>query len=35
MVRPSMLVSLSCDHRRVDGVRAAEFMQDLVYELNT
>ncbi len=28
-VRPTMLVSLSCDHRRVDGARAAEFMQTL------
>jgi pyruvate dehydrogenase E2 component (dihydrolipoamide acetyltransferase) len=30
VVRPSMLMSLSCDHRRVDGARAAEFMQTLV-----
>jgi len=30
VVRPTMLVSLSCDHRRVDGARAAEFMQTLV-----
>lgn len=30
IVRPTMLMSLSCDHRRVDGVRAAEFMQTLV-----
>jgi pyruvate dehydrogenase E2 component (dihydrolipoyllysine-residue acetyltransferase) len=28
-VRPAMLVSLSCDHRRVDGARAAEFVQTL------
>ena len=28
-VRPTMLLSLSCDHRRVDGARAAEFMQTL------
>jgi pyruvate dehydrogenase E2 component (dihydrolipoyllysine-residue acetyltransferase) len=28
-VRPTMLISLSCDHRRVDGARAAEFMQAL------
>jgi pyruvate dehydrogenase E2 component (dihydrolipoamide acetyltransferase) len=30
VVRPTMLMSLSCDHRRVDGARAAEFMQALV-----
>ena len=30
VVRPTMLMSLSCDHRRVDGARAAEFMQTLV-----
>ncbi len=29
VVRPTMLMSLSCDHRRVDGARAAEFMQTL------
>jgi pyruvate dehydrogenase E2 component (dihydrolipoamide acetyltransferase) len=28
-VRPTMLISLSCDHRRVDGARAAEFVQTL------
>ena len=28
-VRPTMQMSLSCDHRRVDGARAAEFMQTL------
>ena len=28
-VRPTMLVSLSCDHRLVDGARAAEFLQTL------
>jgi pyruvate dehydrogenase E2 component (dihydrolipoamide acetyltransferase) len=28
-VRPTMLMSLSCDHRRVDGARAAEFMRTL------
>jgi pyruvate dehydrogenase E2 component (dihydrolipoamide acetyltransferase) len=28
-VRPMMSMSLSCDHRVVDGVRAAEFMRDL------
>jgi pyruvate dehydrogenase E2 component (dihydrolipoamide acetyltransferase) len=35
VVRPSMFVSLSCDHRLVDGARAAEFMRDLVYELSS
>lgn len=29
-VRPTMMISLSCDHRRVDGARAAEFMQTVV-----
>ena len=33
VVRPTMLLSLSCDHRRVDGARAAEFMQTLVAAL--
>jgi pyruvate dehydrogenase E2 component (dihydrolipoamide acetyltransferase) len=28
-VRPMMTLTLSCDHRVVDGVRAAEFMLDL------
>jgi len=28
-VRPMMSLTLSCDHRVVDGVRAAEFMRDL------
>lgn len=28
-VRPMMSMTLSCDHRLVDGVRAAEFMRDL------
>ncbi len=32
-VRPVMLMSLSCDHRLVDGARAAEFMQTLVERL--
>jgi pyruvate dehydrogenase E2 component (dihydrolipoamide acetyltransferase) len=32
-IRPMMLMSLSCDHRRVDGARAAEFVQTLVAEL--
>jgi pyruvate dehydrogenase E2 component (dihydrolipoamide acetyltransferase) len=30
VVRPTILMSLSCDHRQVDGARAAEFMQALV-----
>ena len=29
-VRPMMTLTLSCDHRVVDGVRAAEFMRDLI-----
>ena len=29
-VRPMLTLTLSCDHRVVDGVRAAEFMRDLV-----
>jgi pyruvate dehydrogenase E2 component (dihydrolipoamide acetyltransferase) len=28
-IRPMMSLTLSCDHRVVDGVRAAEFMRDL------
>ena len=28
-VRPMMSMTLSCDHRVIDGVRAAEFMRDL------
>jgi pyruvate dehydrogenase E2 component (dihydrolipoamide acetyltransferase) len=28
-VRPTLSMTLSCDHRVVDGVRAAEFMRDL------
>ena len=28
-VRPMMTLTLSCDHRVVDGARAAEFMRDL------
>jgi pyruvate dehydrogenase E2 component (dihydrolipoamide acetyltransferase) len=32
-VRPMMTMTLSCDHRVVDGVRAAEFMRDLVAAL--
>lgn len=34
-VRATMMMSLSCDHRRVDGARAAEFMQSLVALLET
>jgi pyruvate dehydrogenase E2 component (dihydrolipoyllysine-residue acetyltransferase) len=29
VIRPMMSMTLSCDHRVVDGVRAAEFMRDL------
>jgi pyruvate dehydrogenase E2 component (dihydrolipoamide acetyltransferase) len=29
VVRPTMLISLSADHRKVDGARAAEFVQTL------
>jgi pyruvate dehydrogenase E2 component (dihydrolipoamide acetyltransferase) len=32
-VRPMMTMTLSCDHRVVDGVRAAGFMRDLVAAL--
>jgi pyruvate dehydrogenase E2 component (dihydrolipoamide acetyltransferase) len=32
-VRPMMTVTLSCDHRVVDGARAAEFLRDLVSAL--
>jgi pyruvate dehydrogenase E2 component (dihydrolipoamide acetyltransferase) len=28
-VRPAVQISLSCDHRKVDGARAAEFVQEL------
>ena len=28
-VSPMMTMTLSCDHRVVDGARAAEFMRDL------
>ena len=28
-VRPMLSMTLSCDHRVVDGVRAAQFMRDL------
>jgi pyruvate dehydrogenase E2 component (dihydrolipoamide acetyltransferase) len=28
-VRPTMMISLSCDHRRIDGARAGEFVQAL------
>jgi pyruvate dehydrogenase E2 component (dihydrolipoamide acetyltransferase) len=34
-VRPTMLISLSCDHRRVDGARAGEFVQTLAALLET
>ena len=29
-VRPTMIVTLSCDHRAVDGARAAQFLDELV-----
>ena len=29
-VRPMMTLTLSCDHRVVDGARSAEFLRDLV-----
>jgi pyruvate dehydrogenase E2 component (dihydrolipoyllysine-residue acetyltransferase) len=32
-VRPMLTMTLSCDHRVVDGARAAEFMRDVVGEL--
>jgi pyruvate dehydrogenase E2 component (dihydrolipoamide acetyltransferase) len=28
-IRPRMTITLSCDHRVVDGARAAEFLRDL------
>lgn len=34
-VRPVMQMSLSCDHRKVDGARAAEFVQELAGLLET
>jgi pyruvate dehydrogenase E2 component (dihydrolipoamide acetyltransferase) len=34
-VRPIMTLTLSCDHRAVDGARAARFLQDLVQRLET
>ena len=34
-IRPTMVLSLSCDHRRVDGARAAEFMQTLAAGLES
>jgi pyruvate dehydrogenase E2 component (dihydrolipoamide acetyltransferase) len=30
VVRPTVILSLSCDHRVVDGVRAAQFLDDLI-----
>jgi pyruvate dehydrogenase E2 component (dihydrolipoamide acetyltransferase) len=32
-VRPIVTLTLSCDHRVVDGVRGAEFLKDLVEEI--
>ncbi len=34
-VRPMMLLSLSCDHRQVDGARAGEFLQTLTEAIET
>ncbi|MBZ5665322.1 MAG: 2-oxo acid dehydrogenase subunit E2, partial [Acidobacteriia bacterium] len=34
-VRPMMTLTLSCDHRVVDGARAAEFMRDLVEAISS
>lgn len=34
-VRPMMTLTLSCDHRVVDGARAAGFLRDLVQDLST
>ncbi len=33
VVRPSLSLTLSCDHRVIDGVRAARFLEDLVEAL--
>jgi pyruvate dehydrogenase E2 component (dihydrolipoamide acetyltransferase) len=33
-VRPMITLTLSCDHRVVDGARAAQFMRDLAGELS-
>ena len=35
VVRPMMTLTLSCDHRVVDGARAAEFMRDVSAELTS
>jgi pyruvate dehydrogenase E2 component (dihydrolipoamide acetyltransferase) len=34
-VRPTMFVSLTCDHRVVDGARGAQFLQTLAEEIET
>lgn len=34
-VRPMMTLTLSCDHRVVDGARAAEFMRDLAEAISS
>jgi pyruvate dehydrogenase E2 component (dihydrolipoamide acetyltransferase) len=34
-VRPMMSMTVSCDHRVVDGVRAAEFMRDLAHAIRS
>jgi len=33
-IRPMMILTLSSDHRAVDGARAAEFLRDLVTALS-
>jgi pyruvate dehydrogenase E2 component (dihydrolipoamide acetyltransferase) len=33
-IRPMLTLTLSCDHRVVDGARAAEFLRDLVAALS-
>jgi pyruvate dehydrogenase E2 component (dihydrolipoamide acetyltransferase) len=32
-IRPMLTLTLSCDHRIVDGARAAEFLRDLAAAL--
>ena len=29
-VRPTMIITLSCDHRAIDGARAAQFLDELI-----
>jgi len=33
VVRPTMTLTLSCDHRAVDGARGAAFLNDLVHAI--